>query len=516
MSTQADSARGVARGETARATTNDNGEYILASLPGGRYEVAAVKEGIGTGRATAAVRAGSLATANVTLSRSTSVQEEAGCHPSGRPPASTEENPFAAYPANPPLVRLARWLDAVQLHTPGCADPAATDIGTWLQVDLKSVLDDIGRLSIFLQNIRELEKKDPVRWQQNRADAAARRQTRYQAMGQSPADSLPGRYPGGMIKLHDQLFTFDQVEQVFHGNETVERGAVLHADIAALIRDDLTAQNLFVDDGRQRGRSHVSVHWEFGRKLLDSIVPAPGGDNYVLLWYRATSAYLIGNGRLGEAPAHLEYARKVFPDREVFQIDSAYLHEKLSSPAVQGALDELRAAGARVLVDSRKDELERAEQFFRAALALAPEDGNARLRLAHTLGAFGRHTEAVTELQTATQARLTREQQYLAALFLGREEQALGSLADAQRQFQAAAALYPAAQSPWLALSGLARESGDRTGALRALKHVTAAAAPDAFDPWWIYYEPHLQDADVLMNQMRAMLTTTTKGADAQ
>ena len=107
-----------------------------------------------------------------------------------------------------------------------------------------------------------------------------------------------------------------------------------------------------------------------------------------------------------------------------------------------------------------------------------------------------------------TRARLARSLVYLAELFLGREEEALERTSEAERHYENAAALYPKAQSPRLALSYLARQSGNLATASRHLEGVSRHAPGtnvDDTDPWWFYYEPHKEDADVLMDQMRQM-----------
>ena len=106
-------------------------------------------------------------------------------------------------------------------------------------------------------------------------------------------------------------------------------------------------------------------------------------------------------------------------------------------------------------------------------------------------------------MRKAFAGNLNGNQLYFAELFLGREEEALGNRSDAKRHFENAAELYPKAQSPRLALSQLARRSGDRAGALRALQGVTSLPSTplnDAarMDPWWEYYEVHADDTEPL------------------
>ena len=187
-----------------------------------------------------------------------------------------------------------------------------------------------------------------------------------------------------------------------------------------------------------------------------------GSDADALLWYRAVSAHLFRAGNLAQVANHLNRAREAFPHSPSVLIDSAYLHQELSSPPVQASLQELRANAIDVTVASRRAELQRAERFFLEALAIAPDDADARLRLGHTLVELGRHKEAAVELRRAIEAKPDRRRLYLAELFLGRAEQALGRHAEARRLYEHAADLYPSAQSPRLALSQLARQTGDR------------------------------------------------------
>jgi tetratricopeptide (TPR) repeat protein len=98
-----------------------------------------------------------------------------------------------------------------------------------------------------------------------------------------------------------------------------------------------------------------------------------------------------------------------------------------------------------------------------------------------------------------------RELQYYANLYLGREEQALGRRDAARAAFERAASLYPRAQSPYLALSQLARRYGDRPGAWVALQPLLGlpARAPDREDPWWDYYGSAGRHADALLAELR-------------
>jgi tetratricopeptide (TPR) repeat protein len=163
------------------------------------------------------------------------------------------------------------------------------------------------------------------------------------------------------------------------------------------------------------------------------------------------------------------------------------------------------------LVDTRRNELQYAERFLRDALKIAPDNVDARCRLGHTLGELGRHAEAVVELRRAIDTDADARQRYLSELFLGRQEYALGRRDEAKRRYENAAALFPEAQSPQLALAHLAREAGDRAAALGALRMLATPPGGSREDPWLWYYKPHLIDAEPLMQQMRQQLTSRAR-----
>jgi hypothetical protein len=75
-------------------------------------------------------------------------------------------------------------------------------------------------------------------------------------------------------------------------------------------------------------------------------------------------------------------------------------------------------------------------------------------------------------------------------MFLGAAYEALGRYDSAKDSYGRAAALYPGAPSPRLALSQLALRGHDRAQALTAvLVALRPAAHPgDSADPWWRYH----------------------------
>jgi tetratricopeptide (TPR) repeat protein len=156
-------------------------------------------------------------------------------------------------------------------------------------------------------------------------------------------------------------------------------------------------------------------------------------------------------------------------------------------------------------IGSARDELRQAEGFLRRAVEGRPEAVEAHLRHGRVLGELGRHAEAALELQQADKGASSSQLAYYADLFLGAEQEALGSRDAARTSYENAAAMYPRAQSPLIALSQLARRSGDRAGALKAMSQLFALPRDrDADDdPWWAYYIYQARDSWAQLNAVR-------------
>jgi hypothetical protein len=93
---------------------------------------------------------------------------------------------------------------------------------------------------------------------------------------------------------------------------------------------------------------------------------------------------------------------------------------------------------------------------------------------------------------------------YLATLFEGGVQESLGNVAAARSLYEDAARQFPDAQSPPLALSRLARDSGDRAAALAAIEHVlTRSTGEEMADPWWTYHLFVVRDASAVLRELR-------------
>jgi tetratricopeptide (TPR) repeat protein len=168
------------------------------------------------------------------------------------------------------------------------------------------------------------------------------------------------------------------------------------------------------------------------------------------------------------------------------------VHERYSSALLQAgsaSLDESRRGNASI--GTMQAELTKAERFFRDALLYDPPHTDARLRHGRVLSELGRHDEAVGQLRRVVESETTGAVLYLAHLFLGRSYEALRKYDEARSSLDRAAALYPNAQTPRLALSHIERRTGNRAAAQRQL-HMLARLPIDERqreDPWWGYYD---------------------------
>ena len=341
--------------------------------------------------------------------------------------------------AQAPAHRFEEWRSAAAAHQPGQVGKAGLDLATWTGGELEAAV------------------------------AAARREARTLAKSDAEA-----------------------------ANSLLLRGAELHADIARLIPDEFVQRSprqirmYTVADGRWESVRYASMHWMLGRSLLEVISPSAAAHPEVRAWYRRTSGDLLRLRSHAEAVPHLARARQLFPADTQVLFYSGFLHERFASSLLQAGAESLLEANREgAAVASRRSELTRAERYFRGALEHDPQHLEARVRHGHVLGALGRHDAAVAELRRAIEDGATAELQYFAHLLLGRELDALGDDAAARTELARAVDLYPTAQTPRLALSFIARRTGDRAAAQREL-HVLAKLPRQERrrpDPWWTYFD---------------------------
>jgi tetratricopeptide (TPR) repeat protein len=398
------------------------------------------------------------------------------------------------------LLKLRFWAADVRDHQPGKFDRPAALVDDWPPGDLQAVVTDLKALTRFL------------------ISAA----TSGQKPDRPPTVSCLGRVftPPDVRELLG--LTDDEVSRG-DVNRLLKRGALLHADIAMLAPPDnrhgfkpspLASQGVvyLYLDGRLQGIEFAGVHWAIGRALLDEVRPDPSLDETVRLWYRAMGAYLQTTHAYAYADPLLDDARRIFPGDAAIRLYSGSVHESYAAPHVQGWARPGSVGTPAIAVRSRRQELQQAQAFFSQALKIDPGLTEARIRLGRVLELLGRNQEAATQLRRAATEADSAAFRYYADLFLGQAEQALGGRDAAREAFERAAALFPRAQSARLALSQLARRSGDRANALGAIQQVLSLPGDELNrpDPWWAYLDTHVPDANTLLDQLRKSFYSET------
>jgi hypothetical protein len=376
---------------------------------------------------------------------------------------------------DPPWVaKLEAWLAAVEAHAPGVRDAAAEQIGAWKNADLDAVTPYLDILTELLP--------DP-----GKTNVAIRR-------GMKETELVPLRALARREAARGDV------------NRVMKRGALLHADImmsgaareyqrisaAEAQREARTSGRVIVLglDGHHEGYAVVPRHWAFARRLLDTVHPDPASDDFVRVWYRATTAFLLHRSHWGEAERQLQHERQRLTPNARAHLDSGSVFEGYAHPRVQSIVTASTDRGMRYDVQSVAYNLQQAHMHFSQAVALDPQLVEARVRLARVRTLLGNADAAVPELRAASSAATDPPVRYYAALFLGDAEQALGRYDAAKAAYEHAAALYPASQAPHLGLSLLAREGGDREQAQAALRKFLDVPAQrrSGSDPWWIYF----------------------------
>ena len=324
--------------------------------------------------------------------------------------------------------------------------------------------------------------------------------------------------PRAFDEVRARLAARRKGESVESFNRLVHRGALMHLDAAMLMasvgpvdagRTAATSRArpsaILTNDGGYSGVDVIGEHWEYGRLLIDLTLPRPEEDSWALLWYVASSAFMSNRSLLADLTPHLEKARKLFPrDPDILFVSGCYF-ETIASPRVRPLL-EARALpyGVRVNAPSARESLIIAEGYFRRAAATRPDFAAARLRRGRALDRLGRHDDAVQEFRAIDSLTVDPAMKYLASLFEGGAQEALGHVSAAQALYEQAARQFPNAQSPYLALSRLARDRGDRAAALAAADRVfTRAGGDEMSDPWWTYHLFVIRNASVLLQALQ-------------
>lgn len=374
------------------------------------------------------------------------------------------------------------WVMAVAGHEPGEPDAHARRSAAWPESGLRAVLRELDALERAL------------------AQAAQRRRP-FRPRGTSAGGQLLStRETSAMLDLGE-----DEVGIGGNLSGLVRRGVLLHSDLVVFLRDGrITAPAsagieeraaLTVVDGQHHGFGRRWPHWDMARELLARRLHDPSDAAIARQWYAAAAGYMYAQGSLADLQPHLQEAERHFRTDPSVLFYSGLLHARMASPPLQHAVRQATLpTGRKPDSSNARTHLERARGFLVRALDADPGMVEARVRLGHVLLELKEARAAATQLQQVLGGEVDDPLRYCAELFLGDALASLDEPAEARNAFERAAALYPHAQSPPLALSRLARAQGDRASAASLLERVLSPSpvARRFEDPWWTYY---LRDA---------------------
>lgn len=393
------------------------------------------------------------------------------------------------------MSRLTAWLAAVASHKAGARDAAVETVGRWKNDELDDITPLIGVLVDLLPDPEKETVDLPRGWKAADLDAMRDLARREAARGDV--------------------------------NRIMKRGALLHADAmitgvagdvqrisAAEARREVARVgrvSVLGVDGQHTGYAAVTRHWSIARRLLDAVHPDPSSDDFVRAWYRATTAFMLRGSKWGEADRQLAHARqRLTPDAHV-HLSTGCVYDAYAGPRVQAVIASGISHGVRADIRAVQTNRELAERHFGQALVLDPTLAEARVRLARVRTLLGRPVDAVPDLERARVESSDPHVRYYAALFLGDAERARGNPDAARAAYESAAALYPTAQAPHLAISLLARERSDREGAQFALRNLAHTSIRAPLDPWWVYQMCSGRSLPALLVQLWKALPASTQ-----
>jgi tetratricopeptide (TPR) repeat protein len=303
------------------------------------------------------------------------------------------------------------------------------------------------------------------------------------------------------------------------------RAAVLHTD-AALLGDPpvVTRQpvpnksaglplkgerriNVRSFDGRFESLEYSNPHWDLAMDMLDAL-PASPRDPFVGQWYAAIGTHLVQRRNFADALVHFDRARPLVPDDPRVLYSEARLHEALGSPRIQNYIHVTVPANGMSIqrVGSARTELRHAEELYQRALDGDPSFTAVRLRLGRVVMRQQRWDEGLRLVQQALKETGDKTLGYYGNLFAGDAELALGNTDDAQRSYERALTLFPDSQSARLGLAAALDGAGEREESVAAILP-TLTKRPEGRaddDPWWVYYDANLTEADAELARLRA------------
>ena len=258
---------------------------------------------------------------------------------------------------------------------------------------------------------------------------------------------------------------------------------MLHTDAALL---DRARRRAFGSD----------LQMEAARAFVRLVPADPVGASFARRWYLGVASYEQGLWDAGRARSLLEEARRRFPQDAELLVALGSVDEMEGSLPPPSPPPPAVARPGGILVRSydasahdRREELMKAEESYRQALALEPGLGEARLRHARVLARLGEGAESLAELGRVLEGPVDERARYLAHLFAGHVLEEGGRPEEAVAAYRRAVEAAPRCQAGRLALAhaldGLRSQEG---AALVLLQAITPDDAEGGRrDPWWTY-----------------------------
>jgi tetratricopeptide (TPR) repeat protein len=148
---------------------------------------------------------------------------------------------------------------------------------------------------------------------------------------------------------------------------------------------------------------------------------------------------------------------------------------------------------------------ERGLADYTAALAKAPGLIEARLRRGRVLARLGRFEEARADLEQVERRAPDSDLKYLAQLFLAEVYDREDRPRDAERAYENASAIAPAAQAPYIGLADLRSRHGRFAAAAAIIQTMTQRTRSAITDPWWGYDYGQFREIEPRLARLREL-----------
>ncbi len=296
------------------------------------------------------------------------------------------------------------------------------------------------------------------------------------------AELLANRSPESLRRALDDLLIYNDDWRVAGG--------------AAMLHTELVLQSRAVT------KSDISLHMSVALKIVENARLSRTPPDRALAqtiaefrerWYSLAATVFLSATDPENASQFVSRGLSVFKK-------SARLH------MLAGVVDEMRAhlryadLHDRSIISAMRPSPARQDLLtaigeYRTALETEPSLAEARLRLGRTLALTNRVEPAREALQTAASTPDNTRVAYLAQLFLGALSSFERDYTSARQAFQAALAIAPMCQTPYIALAFVERMTGHDEAAHALFERFADwQSAPLESDPWWAYQNGGLDD----------------------